>query len=625
MSFPFRKLVLFLIVSTMIVGPGALTGFAQDCMYNEAPMLAEMAAAGDLPGVCDRLPDNPLVLSSGVLLSESYIVPEIGTYGGDLLMTWQNNVVMKETLFNTQNRDDNTLAPNIIEEFTIGDDAREYTFKLRAGHKWSDGAPVTTEDVRFAFEDVDSNEELRPSIPSYLRTGGVPAGAPATLEVVDDTTFKFVFDAPYPGFAASLVSLGTGYLDIIKPKHYLAQYHIEYGDADEINAAVEAEGLAGWFELFNQKDVVGWAENSLAAIGFPQLGPWVRVEGPEEEVVTQRNPYYFAVDADGNQLPYLDGRRAVINQWGIMETAELMMFAGDVHYFWTTSLANLPLFIENQENGNYATHVYPNKDSRMFHLNLTFADETWREVTWDSRFRNAVMLAIDSDDLINAIYYGQASLPTIAPSDYDVDAANALLDEMGMTERDADGYRLSPSGQPFSIMIEVGAGGGDYSDPAPFFVDYLGDIGINADFRNIDPALVGERRASNEMQAGINWNTAPLFAAHTYPDYIPNTNWGPLWGQWYGDNEAGEEPPEWIMGLYAIHEDLVSHPPGSEAFVAASAERDAWLYEYVPFFTHVENPGIVHMWSNCVGNVPAGPFHHGSWSSHKLIYMIPDC
>ncbi len=625
MSFPFRKLVLFLIVSTMIVGPGALTGFAQDCMYNEAPMLAEMAAAGDLPGVCDRLPDNPLVLSSGVLLSESYIVPEIGTYGGDLLMTWQNNVVMKETLFNTQNRDDNTLAPNIIEEFTIGDDAREYTFKLRAGHKWSDGAPVTTEDVRFAFEDVDSNEELRPSIPSYLRTGGVPAGAPATLEVVDDTTFKFVFDAPYPGFAASLVSLGTGYLDIIKPKHYLAQYHIEYGDADEINAAVEAEGLAGWFELFNQKDVVGWAENSLAAIGFPQLGPWVRVEGPEEEVVTQRNPYYFAVDADGNQLPYLDGRRAVINQWGIMETAELMMFAGDVHYFWTTSLANLPLFIENQENGNYATHVYPNKDSRMFHLNLTYADETWREVTWDSRFRNAVMLAIDSDDLINAIYYGQASLPTIAPSDYDVDAANALLDEMGMTERDADGYRLSPSGQPFSIMIEVGAGGGDYSDPAPFFVDYLGDIGINADFRNIDPALVGERRASNEMQAGINWNTAPLFAAHTYPDYIPNTNWGPLWGQWYGDNEAGEEPPEWIMGLYAIHEDLVSHPPGSEAFIAASAERDAWLYEFVPFFTHVENPGIVHMWSNCVGNVPAGPFHHGSWSSHKLIYMITDC
>ena len=625
MSFPFRKIVLFLIVSTMIIGPGALSGVAQDCMYNEAPMLAEMVAAGDLPGVCDRLPDNPLVLSSGVLLPESYIVPGIGTYGGELLMTWQNNVVMKETLFNTQNRDDNTLAPNIIEEFTIGDDAREYTFKLRAGHKWSDGAPVTTEDVRFAYDDVDSNEELRPSIPGYLRTGGVPAGAPAVLEVVDDTTFKLVFDGPYPGFAASLVSLGTGYLDIIKPKHYLAQYHIEYGDADEINAAVEAEGLAGWFELFNQKDVVGWAENNLQAIGFPQLGPWVRVEGPEEEVVTQRNPYYFAVDADGNQLPYLDGRRAVINQWGIMETAELMMFAGDVHYFWTTSLANLPLFIENEEKGNYTTYVYPNKDSRMFHLNLTFADPTWREVTWDSRFRNAVMLAIDSDDLINAIYYGQASLPTIAPSDYDVDAANALLDDMGMTERDADGNRLSPSGQPFSIMIEVGAGGGDYSDPAPFFVDYLGDIGIKADFRNIDPALVGERRASNEMQAGINWNTAPLFAAHTYPDYIPNTNWGPLWGQWYADNEAGEEPPEWIMELYAIHADLVSHPPGSEGFIAGSAARDAWLYENVPFFTHVENPGIVHMWSNCIGNVPDGAFHHGSWSSHRLIYLNANC
>ena len=505
-----RKTVLFLAVSAIIFGPGALFGFAQDCMYSEAPMLAEMVAAGELPGVCDRLPESPLVLSSGVLLPESYVVPEIGTYGGELIMTWQNNVVMKETLFNTQNRDDNTLSPNIIEEFTYNDDASEYTFKLRAGHKWSDGAPVTTEDVRFAYEDVISNEELRPSIPGYLLTGGIPTGNAAALEVVDDTTFKFVFDGPYPGFAASLVALGTGYLDIIKPKHFLSQFHIDYGDADEIAAAVEAEGLAGWFELFGQKDVSGWQENNLSAIGFPQLGPWVRVEGPETEVVTQRNPYFFAVDAAGNQLPYLDSRRAVINQWENMEAAELMLFAGEVDYFWQVSLANIPLYIENQESANYSTYIYPNKDSRMFFLNLTFADETWREVTWDKRFRQALQLAIDSEDLISSLYFGQAGLPTIAPSDYDVDAANALLDDMGMTERDADGNRLSPSGQPFEILIEVGAGGGEYSDPATFIVGYLGDIGIKADFRGIDGALIGERRRSNEAQAGINWNTAPL-------------------------------------------------------------------------------------------------------------------
>ena len=621
-----RKTVLFLVVSAIIFGPGALFGFAQDCMYSEAPMLAEMVAAGELPGVCDRLPESPLVLSSGVLLPESYVVPEIGTYGGELIMTWQNNVVMKETLFNTQNRDDNTLSPNIIEEFTYNDDASEYTFKLRAGHKWSDGAPVTTEDVRFAYEDVISNEELRPSIPGYLLTGGIPTGNAAALEVVDDTTFKFVFDGPYPGFAASLVALGTGYLDIIKPKHFLSQFHIDYGDADEIAAAVEAEGLAGWFELFGQKDVSGWQENNLSAIGFPQLGPWVRVEGPETEVVTQRNPYFFAVDAAGNQLPYLDSRRAVINQWENMEAAELMLFAGEVDYFWQVSLANIPLYIENQESANYSTYIYPNKDSRMFFLNLTFADETWREVTWDKRFRQALQLAIDSEDLISSLYFGQAGVPTIAPSDYDVDAANALLDDMGMTERDADGNRLSPSGQPFEILIEVGAGGGEYSDPATFIVGYLGDIGIKADFRGIDGALIGERRRSNEAQAGINWNTAPLFAAHTYPDYIPNDIWAPLWSTWYdSDGESGEAPPDWMMDLYAIHEELVSYPPGSEGFIAASAERDAWLYDNVPFFTYVENSGLVHVWSNCIGNVPDGPYHHGSWSSHKLIYKNADC
>ena len=202
--------------------------------------------------------------------------------------------------------------------------------------------------------------------------------------------------------------------------HFLAPFHSDYGDADEIAAMVEEDGLADWTELFNGKDVSGWSENNLEAIGFPQLGPWVRVEGPEEEVVTRRNPYYFAVDAAGNQLPYLDGRNAVINQWANMEAAELMLFAGEVDYFWQVSLGNIPLYIENSEAGNYAVYIYPNKDSRMFFLNLTFADETWREVTWDKRFRQALQLAIDSQDLIDTLYFGQAHLPTIAPADYDV-------------------------------------------------------------------------------------------------------------------------------------------------------------------------------------------------------------
>ena len=509
---------------------------------------------------------------------------------------------------------------------TLNDEATEFTFTLREGHKWSDGAPVTTEDVRFAYEDVLSNELLNSSVPSYLKDGGVPTGAPATLEIVDEVTFKFVFSAPYPGFTANLVNLGTGYLDIIKPQHFLAQYHIDYGDADEIAAMVAEENLDEWHELFNQVDITGWTENSEQAIGFPQLGPWVRVEGPEEHVLTERNPYYFAVDAAGNQLPYLDSRRAVMNQWENMEAADLMMFAGDAHYLWAGGLSGLPLYIENEVNGNYVTYIYPNRDSRMFFLNLSYDDPTWREVTWDVRFRQAVQLALDNQEIINDLYFGQAKLPTTVPGEYDVEEANRLLDEMGMTERDAGGFRLAPSGEPFEILIEVDAAGGEYADLAPFIVDYLTNVGIKIDFKGIDGTLLGERRQANEAQAGIMWNTAPMWAAHIFPDYIPTDTWGPAWQDWYeSDGESGEAPPDWIMELYAIHEELISHPPGTDEFMAAEVVRDEWLYENIPFFTYVENPGLAHLWSNCIGNVADGPFHHGSWSNHKLIYMKAEC
>jgi len=597
------------------------------CPYNESPMLAELVEAGELPSVCERLPKNPLVLTGGMMLPREYIDPEIGVYGGEMVMTILSNVDMKEPLFITNNRNPKFVSGNIVESLTWNDDLTEFTFKLREGHKWSDGTPLTTEDVRFAYEEVVSNELLYAAVPGYLRAKGRAEGEPAKLEIVDDFTFVFKFAEPYPTFPFQLVSIGTGYLDIIKPKHYLEQFHIDYGDADEIAAMAEKEGLTEWYELFNLRDLRGWSENNPEAVGFPQLGGWIRLESPEDRIVVERNPYYHAVDTAGNQLPYIDRRVTVPLAWTNPEAAQLMMFSKQADYHWFLDATVLPLFKENEAKGNYKTVIYPNKDSRGFYLNLTYDDPAWREVTWDVRFRRAILLAIDKQEINDELYAGVASLPTTNPPEYNPEKANSLLDEMGLTERDADGFRLGPDGKPIEIFIEVGPWEG-YKEQAPFFCSYFEEIGIKCNFKEFAAEAVGERQQANEHKAAISWNTAPIWDAHgPYVDYLPTALWGPLWQDWYeSGGETGEEPPDWIKELYAIHDEIVRHPWGADAFYQAAEKRDAWIYENVPFFTFVEQPAIFHVWSNCLGNVPGGrTFHHGSWTSHKLLYFIPGC
>ena len=177
------------------------------CPYNEAPMLAEQVAAGTLPGVCERLPVEPLVLGEGLAVNPDWVDVQIGDYGGEIIYTVVH-VEMKEPPFITDNREPKIQAGGIYRDWDISDDYTEVTLTLRAGHKWSDGAPLTTADVAFAVEDVLQNDELYPSMPNYLLTGGLTGGAEPTLEVVDDFTFRLVYPEPYKAWEYSITALG---------------------------------------------------------------------------------------------------------------------------------------------------------------------------------------------------------------------------------------------------------------------------------------------------------------------------------------------------------------------------------------------------------------------------------
>ncbi len=597
------------------------------CAYNEAPMLAEQVAAGTLPGVCDRLPVEPLVLGEGLAVDPDWVDIEIGEYGGEMIYTWVH-VEIKEPIFITNNRDPEIQAGGIYKSLDINDDYTEMTFSMRAGHKWSDGEPLTTADVAFAVEDVLLNEEIYPSMPSYLATGGSISGLQPTLEVVDDFTFKLVYPEPYSAFEYILTGLGVGYYDLLKPKHHLSQYHADHGNAEELAALVEAEGLETWADLFNQVDMRTWQESADHSIGFPQLNTFLLTEHEGDRFTWVRNPYYHGVDTAGNQLPYLDGRKHINIGFSAKEQAELLMFSRQAHYHWQTDLTVLPLVIERQEEGNYQTLIYPNKDSRMYFLNLSYDDPGWRAAVWDTRFREAMQLAIDKQELLDELYYGQGSLPKTQTPDYDPDRANALLDEMGMAARDNEGFRLGPDGEPFEVFITQTTYGG-YFEQAPFLKDYFETVGLRTDYKQFEPGITSQMQQANEHKSGITWNTAPLWHAHNPmdPDYLPNINTGPLFKTWHDTSgEEGLEPPAWLLELYSIQENLLQHSFGSPEFLEWEAKRNEWIYENNPFFTFVEQPGIYHMFSNCLGNVVTGPvYHHGSWTNHKLLYIKSDC
>ena len=206
--------------------------------YHESPMLAALVASGDLPPVDERLPEEPFVVGQGVLIEDEYLDFEIGQFGGTLRLVhdrvgWNPDVFImgNEPLVTAPTGDISVkgIRGNILHGYEVSDDNKVFTFRLRKGLRWSDGMPVTMEDVRFAYEDVLRNERITASVPGWLRAGNKRDGDPMTLDVVDPWTFRISFSEPYGGFLSQLaIVIWQGYQYILKPKHYLEQYHADY-------------------------------------------------------------------------------------------------------------------------------------------------------------------------------------------------------------------------------------------------------------------------------------------------------------------------------------------------------------------------------------------------------------
>lgn len=529
--------------------------------FNEAPMLAELVKQGKFPPVEQRLPKSPLVVTP---------VEEIGQYGGTwrrawlgLSDQWGPNKICHEHLV-MFDKGGTKVLPNIAESWKVSRDAKVYTFKIREGIKWSDGAPLTTDDVMFWYEDFILNKDLTPTVPTWLTAGGKPC----KIVKVDTYTFRVEFEQANPLFLINICKSGGN--QFFLPKHYGKQFHIKYTSKEEVEKKAKDAGFQFWYQLFDARvsNSNAWLQNPE----LPVLHPWRNTTLPTATtMIFERNPYYFKIDPAGNQLPYIDriAHALVENR----EVITMKAVAGEIDMQTRhISLPDYTLLMENRAKGNYRVLNWKQGvgSDVMICLNQNVKDPTLRKLFEDRRFRQALSVAINRDEIWKLVYLGmgkprQCSLISGVAfydpewekmwTEYDPKKANELLDRIGLNKRDRDGFRLRPDGKTLALTITFPSGiFGAWSDVLEMVKKYWESVGVKVAIQPVERSLYVTRCNAGDLEIGV-WNFDRNAAVMSDPGRLLGTvtdgPWAPLYGQWYSTGgKGGEEPKGDIRKIY---------------------------------------------------------------------------
>lgn len=550
---------------------------AQDSMYNEAPMLADLVASGDLPPVAERLPSNPRVITP---------LSEVGEYGGTwrrafkgLSDRWGPVKLNEEMVIEWDAPDANTtgIIANYISEWSQNEDATAYTFTLRDGLKWSDGVPFTTADVQFWYEKIFLREDALMGTYGDLRSGA--DSAPMGLEIVDDLTWTITFSEPKPLLPLRLANSTNGVTGgpaMAAPKHYLEKFLGDQDTADQamIDAMLEANGLTTWQELWYESapgDGRGVANFWFRNPDIPVINAWKSLNSPlEDPHIMVRNPYYHAVDTAGNQLPYIDRISHALfedNQTLNLWIAQGLIDMQNRHL----ATADYTFFKENEEAGGYKLITWKAASTHAFHPNISHPDPAKAALFDTPEFREALSIAINRQEINDLLYNGlleprQASPVSGSPeydaefesrwTEYDPDRANALLDGLGFTERDSEGFRKDANGNTISFTISFSNSGFDGGpDETQLVVDYWRAIGLKVNQELIERSLYETRNQTGDIEVGcwfVDRSSVVTANPVRYTGDVADGPWAINYTRWLNANVYGQpgvvggqiEPPE---------------------------------------------------------------------------------
>jgi peptide/nickel transport system substrate-binding protein len=618
-------------------------GLPKPTWFGESPILAALVAQGKLPPVEDRLPDPSDVMVVPV-------VDQIGEYGG----TWRraftgpndgqnaDRIMMDEDLKFDLNGVD--VIPNIAKGWEISNDGTVYTLKLRKGMKWSDGAPFTADNYIWWFENVLTNEEINPGRNKQLGWSGYNV---ETIRKVDETTVQYVLPERADGFLDALATYTIGGFTLhgrigdgdYGPSHYMQQWHRDFAwNKAAYDKMVSDEGFGiNWPLFFKERS------NPLRNTELPVVSPW-RVTSPITEQIYEweRNPYYWAVDPAGNQLPYIDNISMILI--GDKEVLNLKAIAGEIDFQHRhIDMAKVPVMRENADKCDCTVKFWPSPAGSQAGLTinnsyglggtaqnpLTYdVDREIQKWLFNKDFRIALSHSIDRQRINEVVFQGLGTVsqggfikghPFYPGDEYDqkymdgADVANALLDSIGLDKKDGDGFRLRTDGSGETLIFEL-------AYIANYFIDYepiaeltkedFEKIGIKTFLKAEDVKLYADRRYNNDhvlVAGGAGGQRFPLNLT-----------------EWYA---VGQAYRNWYTGAQDAYAagNPVAQPTDPNIFRLATLTDEAKLLRYVDRKdNYIETQRIVIDNQYVIGYVGGTPAFNGIVVVKNYFKNVPD-
>jgi len=601
--------------------------------FKQSPVLDEAVAKGDIPPVEERLPKDPPVI-------EPY---KIGRYGGTAIVFTRSSFGEADMLspparMLIMDPELKEILPHFVKGWEFKNDGKTLILHFREGMKWSDGVPYGPDDWLLWYNQVLLNKEMMSYTPRRWKLGGEIV----KLEKIDDYTLAFHSAVPNP-YLINMLAQGLDVKWNSPPAHYLKPFHPDFVDKEELIKEAKEHGRDRWTDYF------GFRAFSLDddEAGTPVMRPFVTVEETPTLIVLERNPFYPFIDTEGNQLPYIDRIQVHKVQDEEMMTAKAATgqatFAGHA-----TKTSDIPLFKLYEEKSGYKTYIWRRIHAAdvtfQFNFNALISvghpDTELREIFWDLRFRKAMSLAINRDEINKVVYFGHAvpCQTTVLPTSkfyeekfarsyaqYDPEEAKRLLDEMGMVDVDGDGIREKPNGEPFKVTLEWTPMETPKELITELVTDQWRNVGIDISLKNLTNAnFLLTRVQASLPQMGL-WHadrcTDILFPVEPYwfvPMHIyqENTAWNE-WTRWliYGHTN-GEEPPQVLKDLFNWWEEMNTTFDEERRLelgkkILQSQSENLWTVGTVGIAPH---PLIV---SNSLKNVPPNGYWgwDGRWSA----------